>query len=594
MDNSEYRFRRAFVGYDRAAVDAEFDRLLSQVDDAMDKNEELRREVQDLKEERRDLETSKRALEDERSQISRERASLAESMTSISGKVAELETNLTSAKAANEALQNKIDAAASEKNELQLRLDTVQERNRELTMRERQFDEIEKSVSSIMSVTKRATDRLFQKSVENQENVIRIAGDAAQEAALIRADLTAARDDMNVAFDELQDRIDKIDASLTGAVHKLVAIKHDSGLKPKNSEATIESEVERLLSLRAGEVDYSDGKGYAVPVLGPYSAKFISDAAKKVNSGEIEGIPPYENSSAVNPPHTAPEAPDSEESKPASVGVKKSYPGLFQSTEDSIREANKLMDAADAAAEVSRQAEPAPSATPTPITVPESAPNPVPSPTPAQGEPYTNQPVPTALPQSVPNTAPQPTYTPYQNQPYVPPMYTPPQSRPNPIGFGHRYDMNEQPEINPYAGEHFEQVDLSTLSNTAQDISMDNPNLQYMPQTYPQQSCAYDAPTMNINMSQPSASAYSNAGTQPQFMPNAPIVSVDTTPQTAQPVQSVQPDETVQQPVEAASSAQSAEPAAEEKSIAKKVAVTKIKPEELMQEKVKIVVRHNK
>ncbi|MGN0474426.1 MAG: hypothetical protein ACI4IJ_04990 [Acutalibacteraceae bacterium] len=578
MDNGEYRFRRAFVGYDRAAVDAEFDRLLSQVDDAMDKNEELRREVQDLKDERRNLETSKRALEEERSQISRERASLAESITSISGKVAELETNLTSSKAANEALQNKIDAAASEKNELQLRLDTVQERNRELTMRERQFDEIEKSVSSIMSVTKRATDRLFQKSVENQENVIRIAGDAAQEAALIRADLTAARDDMNVAFDELQDRIDKIDASLTGAVHKLVAIKHDSGLKPKNSEATIESEVERLLSLRAGEVDYSDGKGYAVPVLGPYSAKFISDAAKKVNSGEIDGNPPYENSSAVNPPHSAPEAPVSEGAKPSSVGVKKSYPGVFQSTEDSIREANKLMDAADAAAEVSRQAEPAPSAAPTP----------------AQGAPYTNQPAPAAVPQPMPNTAPQTAYTPYQNQPYVPPMYTPPQPRTNPIGFGHRYDMNEQPEINPYAGEHFEQVDLNTLSNRAQDISMDNPNLQYMPQTYSQQSGNYDAPTMNISMSQPSVSAYGNAVSQPQFLPNAPVVSVDTASQPAQPVQSIQSDKAMHQPAEAALSAQSAQPAADEKPTARRVAVTKVKPDKTVQEKVKIVVRHSR
>lgn len=588
MDNSVYRFRRAFVGYDRAAVDAEFDRLLSQVDDAMDKNEELRHEIQDLKEERRDLEFSKRALEDERSQISRERASLAESMTSISGKVAELETNLTSAKAANEALQNKIDAAASEKNELQLRLDTVQERNRELTMRERQFDEIEKSVSSIMSVTKRATDRLFQKSVENQENVIRIAGDAAQEAALIRADLTSARDDMNVAFDELQDRIDKIDASLTGAVHKLVAIKHDSGLKPKNGEATIESEVERLLSLRAGEVDYSDGKGYAVPVLGPYSAKFISDAAKKVNSGEIEGNPSYENSTAANPPHTVPENLDSDSSKPSSVGVKKSYPGLFQSTEDSIREANKLMDAADAAAEVKRES----SEEEISRTVEPAAPAPSAAPTPAQGVPYTNQPIPTAVPQAAPNAAPQPTYMPYQNQPYVPPTYTPPQPRANPIGFGHRYDMNEQPEINPYAGEHFEQVDLSTLNNQMPSIEMDNPNLQYIPQ-YPQQNYAYDAPVMNVNMTQPQfipTVQPQNPTIPPQVLPNAPVVSVDAVQQPTPQIQS----QAVTQSVDTAPSVQSIEAVSETKPTAKKVAVTRIKPDELLQEKVKIVVRHGK
>ena len=350
MDYSGNRFRRRFVGYDRSAVDMEFEKLLNQVDEEVGKNEQLKREIDDLKEERRDWEYAKRTLEEERTAISRDRASLAESVSSISSKVAELETNLSSAKVANEALQNKVDATTSEKNQLQLRLETVQERNRELTLRERQFDEIEKSVSSIMSVTKRATDRLFQKSVENQENVIRIAGDAAQEAAIIRADLTAARDDMNLAFDEFQDKIDKIDASLTGAVHKLVAIKHDSGLKPKNANATIESEVERLLSMRAGEIDYSDGKGYAVPVLGPYSSKFISDTAKKVNSGEIEGNPPSQQNSAQKEPSYA--RPDTAEEKPESKPiVKRSFPTNFESSASSIKEANKLLDDADDAAE---------------------------------------------------------------------------------------------------------------------------------------------------------------------------------------------------------------------------------------------------
>ena len=43
MDYAGSRFRRRFVGYDRSAVDAEFQKLIDQVDDAMDKNEELRR-----------------------------------------------------------------------------------------------------------------------------------------------------------------------------------------------------------------------------------------------------------------------------------------------------------------------------------------------------------------------------------------------------------------------------------------------------------------------------------------------------------------------------------------------------------------------
>ena len=561
MDYSGTRFRRRFVGYDRNAVDLEFEKLLSQVDEEADKNEQLRREINDLKEERRDWEYAKRTLEEERTAISRDRASLAESVSSISGKVAELENSLSSAKVANEALQNKIDATTSEKNQLQLRLDTVQERNRELTLRERQFDEIEKSVSSIMSVTKRATDRLFQKSVENQENVIRIAGDAAQEAAMIRADLTAARDDMNLAFDEFQDRIDKIDASLTGAVHKLVAIKHDSGLKPKHTEATIESEVERLLSLRAGEIDYSDGKGYAVPVLGPYSARFIADAAKKVNAGETEGNPPYQqNTAQKEAPHTRPDTDDGQADVRPSV--KKTYPSNFESSEASIREANRLLDAADDAAEQKNYV-------------------------PLQQQ-YPQPPVPQPAAPAY-----QTVYNPFIAQPYAPPAQYAPPARQNPIGFGYHDEEpeeSEEPEtqseqfdqpINPYSDGGFEQVDISKLSNSAPTINMNTPDLQYIqPQQVPQYAFDASPVQMNMGMSQPvidasNAAAYEYAGVKPTFTPDTPVVSAEVQTQQPQP-------EAEQQPVEA------------EAPSAKRVEVTKKVRQVPVSEKVKIMVRHGR
>lgn len=474
MDYTGSRFRRRFVGYDRSAVDAEFEKLLGQVDDAMDRNDELRRENEELRQERRTWENAKRALEDERVAMSRDRASLAESVSSISGKVAELENSLSSAKVANEALQNKVDATASERNELQLRLNTVQERNRELTLRERQFDEIEKSVSSIMSVTKRATDRLFQKSVENQENVIRIAGDAAQEAALIRADLTAARDDMNLAFDEFQDRIDKIDASLTGAVHKLVAIKHDSGLKPKNADATIESEVERLLSMRAGEVDYSDGKGYAVPVLGPYSAKFISDAAKKVNAGETDGHPASERHATGEQPHARSDGAGEDSGDKAPVGLKRSYPSVFESNEDSIKEANRLLDDADEAAERRSQQEAAPKPAPQPYAPP----------------------------------AYQPPYQPYQ--PYVP-QYASQPPRQNPIGFGYADGEEEQ----------------EAYASAAPTIQMNSPQLQYI-QPPPVPQTMTDARPAAVTMAAAGGAQgnYAQAAA-PTFLPDPPPVPVE-------------------------------------------------------------------
>ena len=69
MDYSGTRFRRRFVGYDRSAVDTEFEKLLSQVDEEVEKNEELKQEIKDLKEERRDWEYAKRTLEEERATI---------------------------------------------------------------------------------------------------------------------------------------------------------------------------------------------------------------------------------------------------------------------------------------------------------------------------------------------------------------------------------------------------------------------------------------------------------------------------------------------------------------------------------------------
>lgn len=560
MEYAGNRFRRRFVGYDRSSVDLEFDKLLSQVDEEVDKNEQLRREINDLKEERRDWEYAKRTLEEERTSISRDRASLAESVSSISGKVAELENSLSSAKVANEALQNKIDATTSERNQLQLRLDTVQERNRELTLRERQFDEIEKSVSSIMSVTKRATDRLFQKSVENQENVIRIAGDAAQEAAMIRADLTAARDDMNLAFDEFQDRIDKIDASLTGAVHKLVAIKHDSGLKPKHAEATIESEVERLLSMRAGEVDYSDGKGYAVPVLGPYSAKFIADAAKKVNAGEIEGNPPHQQNAVQREASYA--KPDSASAQTDSTPtVKRSYPTNFESSDASIREANKLLDAADDAAERKNYV---------PLE-----------------QQYGVQPQP--APQPVPQPTYQAVYNPFIAQPYAPPVTYAPPVRQNPIGFGYQEEEQEEPiaqpaqieqPVNPYSDGGYEQVDISKQSSDVPTIQMNSPELQYIqPQQVPQHVFDGQPVQMQMNLSQPvinasNPSAY--VGMQPTFTPDVPVVSAD-----AQAVQQSQPVEENGQ-------------GSEELPTAKHVAVVKKVRQVPVPEKVKVTVHHGK
>ncbi len=293
------RFKKALLGYKRSAVDEELINLLGQVDVMMHDQESMKTQLD--------------TLAGEKSAVVTERDRLSGSVTSMSAQIVQLEQNLQIAQSTSDNLRMTIEAGNAERNTLQATCDQLRVRDREYAMREREFTELQNSVSSIMSVTKRATDRLFQRAVDNQEQVTMIAGDAAKEVANIRASMSAVRIELNNAMDDLQDRLDRIDATLTGAVHKLVAVKHDNGLQPGAGSTDINAEVERLLSMRAGEVDYAGGKGYSVPVLGPYSAKFLSDTSKVVKeSGSIE--------------------------------VRKSNPSPFDSTKSSIGEANRLLN----------------------------------------------------------------------------------------------------------------------------------------------------------------------------------------------------------------------------------------------------------
>lgn len=305
------RFRRSFYGYNRAAVDAEFGRLISQTDTLLGERETMQSQIS--------------ALNEDKDYLHREQARLNASLSTSTTQIVELESSLARAKGENDSLSRAVEAHKAENSALQLRCEQLRERDRDFSMREREFAELQGSVSSIMSVTKRAADRLFQKAVDNQEQVTQIAGDAAREVAAIRADMNRVREQLNEALDMVQDRIDRVDASLTGAVHKLVAIKHDDGLQMGDQRPSILDEVEHLLNLRAGETDGA----YSVPALGPYGAKLVADTAQRVNDGRITAKP-----SAWD-----------------GVEVKKVVPGSFSSSEDSMLEANKLLERGGVSAE---------------------------------------------------------------------------------------------------------------------------------------------------------------------------------------------------------------------------------------------------
>ncbi len=298
------RFRRSFYGYNRAAVDAEFGRLISQTDTLIGERETMQSQIS--------------ALNEDKDFLSREQARLNASLSTSTTQIVELETSLARAKGENDTLARSVEAHKAENSALQLRCEQLRERDRDFSMREREFAELQSSVSSIMSVTKRAADRLFQKAVDNQEQITQIAGDAAREVAAIRADMNRVREQLNEALDMVQDRIDRVDASLTGAVHKLVAIKHDDGLQMGDQRPSILDEVEHLLNLRAGETDGA----YTVPALGPYGAKMVADTAQRVNDGRITAKP-----SAWD-----------------GVEVKKVVPGPFASSDSSKLEAAKLLE----------------------------------------------------------------------------------------------------------------------------------------------------------------------------------------------------------------------------------------------------------
>lgn len=294
MDAEALKFKRAFIGYKKSDVDLEFKKLLAQVEHMVDNQGQLETQLGDLTNERNEL---------------------SRSVITMGTQVVQLEQSLAMAQATSDNLRTSVESHIAEKNAVIETCDRLRLRDKEYSLREREFDELQRSVTSIMSVTKRATDRLFQRAVDNQEHVVEIAGEAASEIAGIRTNVAGVRNELNAVLDELQDKIDRIDESLTNAVHKLVSIKHDNGLNANISVTDVNAEVERLLSMRAGEVDYAGGAGYAVPVLGPYSTKFLSDVSKSVT----KRYPPAPGSTKLPAPS-------------------------FSVTERSMAEANRLLE----------------------------------------------------------------------------------------------------------------------------------------------------------------------------------------------------------------------------------------------------------
>ncbi|MBQ6569161.1 MAG: hypothetical protein IJL87_02785 [Clostridia bacterium] len=174
------------------------------------------------------------------------------------------------------------EALIEEKRSLEKDVAELREKESEFMEKNERFEEVERSVSSIMSVTQRASEKVFDEAQSQREVVAGVVSDAADQIVSLRNDIVSVRENMNKALGELQDRLDTIDKTLVSSVTRLVSVKHDV-LKSGSSAADIHNEVERLLELASRNMDITTSTGqYRVPTLGQFGASLVSESAAKV------------------------------------------------------------------------------------------------------------------------------------------------------------------------------------------------------------------------------------------------------------------------------------------------------------------------
>lgn len=175
----------------------------------------------------------------------------------------------------------------SEKEELQKTIRELRRKEAELEKRNEEFNEVERSVSSIMSVTQRASDKLYEDATLQRQKIADIASNTAQEIAKLRQDIINVRQNMNGVLGELQNRLDIIDKTLTGTVSNLISVKNEVLNNSVSSAADIQNEVDQLLKLASKDIDILPVSKYKVPDLGQYSSSLITSSAAKVMNSRM-------------------------------------------------------------------------------------------------------------------------------------------------------------------------------------------------------------------------------------------------------------------------------------------------------------------
>lgn len=182
---------------------------------------------------------------------------------------------------------------AAEQESLNAKIRELKLNSEELNKRNEEFEEVEKSVFSIMNVTQRAGERIQEETKLQRDRIVEVATNSAQEIANVRQEIMSVRENMNDVLSKLQNRLDTINDSLTGTVNALVSVKHDILSDKISSAADIQNEVDQLLRLAESGGVSRRNPVYKVPQMGDFSKTLISNSAQKVmNSRQkaYEGI----------------------------------------------------------------------------------------------------------------------------------------------------------------------------------------------------------------------------------------------------------------------------------------------------------------
>lgn len=234
---SDSIFQRGFLGYRKKDVDEKFDSI------------------------KKDFLAEKEKLEQEKEQLVEEIAELTQKQNEL------------------KVIQEQIEQSYSE---LEQKNELLSETNSRLSERDECYEEVAKSVTSIMSLTQRTSEKMYEDAIEKKNLVASIAFETAGKVVGIRQEVVDIRKSLDKQYNELQMRLDSVDAIITSAVSNLVTIKNEILDASIGTPGNVQEEIDQLLQYAQNSIGVDPSSRYRIPEIGRYSTTLITDSAAKV------------------------------------------------------------------------------------------------------------------------------------------------------------------------------------------------------------------------------------------------------------------------------------------------------------------------